>query len=316
MKTLYLKENDVEQLVSVPEVIEALDAAFRDQAAGRAWTNSRNRLRMPGTTLHMMAASIPGYFGYKAYTVTAGKAQFFFFLYSAQTTDLLAMIEADALGQKRTGAATGLATRILSQPDATNATLFGAGWQAETQLLAIDAVRQLKRVWIVNRNPERRQAFIQRMQPRTKAELVPAGGPEEAVGQSQIVVTITSSREPVLKGEWLRPGVHVNAAGGNQVLRREIDDEVILRSNRLVVDSIEQSKIESGEFVGVIETGRRHWEDFVELKDVVAGFQPGRRNPSDITLFKSGGLALEDVAVGKLVYERAVERGVGRKLEV
>ena len=316
MKTLYLKENDVEQLVSVPEVIEALDAAFRDQAAGRAWTNSRNRFRMPGTTLHMMAASIPGYFGYKAYTVTAGKAQFFFFLYSAQTTDLLAMIEADALGQKRTGAATGLATRILSQPDATNATLFGAGWQAETQLLAIDAVRQLKRVWIVNRNPERRQAFIQRMQPRTKAELVPAGGPEEAVGQSQIVVTITSSREPVLKGEWLRPGVHVNAAGGNQVLRREIDDEVILRSNRLVVDSIEQSKIESGEFVGVIETGRRHWEDFVELKDVVAGFQPGRRNPSDITLFKSGGLALEDVAVGKLVYERAVERGVGRKLEM
>src|SRR5256712_8675453 len=144
MKTLYLKENDVEQLVSVPEVIEALDAAFRDQAAGRAWTNSRNRFRMPGTTLHMMAASIPGYFGYKAYTVTAGKAQFFFFLYSAQTTDLLAMIEADALGQKRTGAATGLATRILSQPDVTNPTLFGPGCQAETQLLAIDAVRQLK----------------------------------------------------------------------------------------------------------------------------------------------------------------------------
>ena len=108
----------------------------------------------------------------------------------------------------------------------------------------------------------------------------------------------------------------MNAAGGNQILRREIDDEALLRSNLLVVDSVEQSKIESGEFTGVIETGRRHWEDFVELKDVVAGVQPGRRNPSDITLFKSGGLALEDVAVGKLVYERAVERGVGRKLEI
>src|SRR5712691_2213834 len=101
MKTLYLKERDVEQLVAVPEVIEALDMAFRDQAAGKACTNPRNRLRLPGITLHMMAGAIPGYFGYKAYTVAAGKTQFFFFLYSAPTTELLAIIEADALGQKR-----------------------------------------------------------------------------------------------------------------------------------------------------------------------------------------------------------------------
>jgi alanine dehydrogenase len=316
MKTLYIKEHEVEQLVAVPEVIEALDTAFRDQAAGRACTNPRNRLRLPGITLHMMAGAIPGYFGYKAYTVAAGKAQFFFFLYSGETAELLAMIEADALGQRRTGAATGLATRILSRQDATNATLFGAGWQAETHLLAIDAVRQLKRVWIINRNPERRHAFIEKMQPQVKAALEPANSGEEAVRQSHIVTTITSSREPVLKGEWLQPGVHVNAAGGNMLVRREIDDEVVLRSSPLVVDSIEQSKIESGEFIGVIQTGRRHWEDFVELKDVVAGFHPGRTSPSDITLFKSGGLALEDVAIAKLVYERSVERGVGRKLEV
>src|SRR5205809_7535650 len=114
MRTLYLKEAEVEQLVTLPEVISALERAFLDQAAGRAWTNSRNRLRLPGATLHMMAGAIPGYFGYKAYTVTAGKTNFLFFLYSAQTTDLLAIIEADALGQKRTGAASGLATRILS----------------------------------------------------------------------------------------------------------------------------------------------------------------------------------------------------------
>ncbi len=316
MKLLYLKESDVEQLVSIPEVIEALDAAFRDQAVGKAWTNPRNRLRLPGTTLHMMAGAIPGYFGYKAYAVTARNAQFFFYLYSAQTAELLAMIEADALGKKRTGAATGLATRILAKTDATDATMFGAGWQAETQLLAMDAVRPLKRVWIVNKKPERRQSFIKTMQPQVKAELLAASTPEEAVGQSQIVTTITSSREPVLKGEWLVPGVHVNAAGGNLLLRREVDDEVVMRSNRIVVDSIEQSKIESGEFMGVIETGRRHWEDFVELRDVVAGFKPGRTNPADITLFKSGGVALEDVAIGKLVYERAVERGVGRTLEL
>ncbi len=313
---LYLREQDVEHLVSVPEVIDVLETAFRDQAIGRAWTNSRNRLRLPGATLHMMAAAIPGYFGYKAYTVAAGKATFLFFLYSAQTADLLAIIQADSLGQMRTGAASGLATKLLSRDDSRHATLFGAGWQAESQLLAIDAVRDLKRVSVVNKKPERREAFISKMQPRVKAELVAAGSPEDAVRSSDIVTTITSSREPVLRGEWLQSGVHINAAGGNLLLRRELDDDVLLRSNRLVVDSIEQSKIESGEFLGVIETGRRHWEDFTELRDVVAGVKPGRTGASDITLFKSGGIALEDVAIGKVIYERALDRKMGRPLDL
>ena len=316
MKLLYLKEEDVNPLVTVPEVIEILDAAFRDQAAGRAWTNARTRLRLPGATLHMMAGAIPGYFGYKSYTVTAGKMKFFFFLYSAQTMELVAMIEADALGQKRTGAASGLATRVLSRADSRQATLFGAGWQAESQILAIDSVRELKRVFIVNKRPERREAFIKKMQPQVKAELAPAPSPEEAVRSSDIVTTITSSREPVLKGEWLQAGTHINAAGGNMLLRREIDDDVVLRANRLIVDSLEQTKIESGEFLGAIETGRRHWEDFVELRDVVADMKLGRSSPTDITLFKSGGIALEDVAIGKIVYERALERNIGRVLDL
>jgi ornithine cyclodeaminase/alanine dehydrogenase-like protein (mu-crystallin family) len=316
MNTLYLKEEDVAQLVTVPEVIDILDTVFRDQAAGRAWNNSRNRLRLPGATMHMMAGAIPGYFGYKAYTVTAGKTNFLFFLYSAKTTDLLAIIEADALGQKRTGAASGLATRLLSKPDSRNAMFFGAGWQAQSQLLAIDAVRDLKQVSIVTRKPESRDAFIKKMQPLVKATLVASSSAEEAVRSSDIVVTITSSREPVLKGEWLRPGVHINAAGGNLLLRREIDDDVVMKSTRLVVDSLDQCKIESGEFLGVIESGRRHWEDFVELRDVVAGLKPGRTSPADITLFKSGGVAIEDVAIGKVVYERALERKAGKPLKL
>ena len=316
MKLLYIKEEDVEQLVTVPEVIEILDTAFRDQAAGRAWTNPRTRLRLPGATLHMMAGAIPGYFGYKSYTVAAGKMKFFFFLYSAESMELVAMIEADALGQKRTGAASGVATRALSRADSRQATLFGAGWQAESQLLAIDAVRELKRVFIVNKRPERCQAFIKKMQPQVKAELVAAPSPEEAVRSSEIVTTITTSREPVLKGEWLQAGAHINAAGGNMLLRREIDDDVVLRANRLVVDSLEQCKIESGEFLGAIETGKRHWEDFVELRDVLAGAKVGRSSSADITLFKSGGIALEDVAIGKVIYERARERNLGRVLDL
>jgi ornithine cyclodeaminase/alanine dehydrogenase-like protein (mu-crystallin family) len=316
MKALFVRERDVEQLVSVPDLIDALDEAFRHQASGRAFGNPRQRLRMTGATLHMMAGAIPGYFGYKAYTVTRGKTAFLFFLFSAETTELLAIMEADALGQKRTGAATGLATRLLSNSDAGEVTLFGAGWQAESQLLAMDAVRTLKRVWIVSRNPERREAFIAKMRPQVKAQLASAPSAEEAVKSSQIVTTITSSREPVLKGEWLRPGTHINAAGANMLVRREIDDEVVLRARRVVVDSIEQARIESGEFLGVIDAGRRRWDDFVEFRDVVAGIKGGRSDAGEITLFKSGGLGLEDVVAGKLVYERAQERGSGQKLDL
>lgn len=316
MKLLYLKEHDVEQLASVPETIELLDAAFREQAAGRAWTNPRTRLRLRGATLHIMAGAIPGYFGYKVYSVAAGKARFLFYLYSAETMELVAMIEADALGQIRTGAASGLATRVLSNPEAREATMFGVGWQAQSQLLAIDAVRKLDRVRLVNRNPDRCLAFIARMQPLVKARLEPAPAPEDAVRSSQIVTTITTSREPVLKGEWLSPGTHINAAGGNMLLRREIDDDAVAKATRLVVDSIDQCRMECGEFLAAIETGRRHWEDFVELRNVVAGITPGRTSNSDITLFKSGGLALEDVAIGKLVYERARDKGLGRILEL
>src|SRR5437870_8270785 len=184
MKSLYIKEEEVQQLVTVPEVVETLEAAFGDQAKGRAFTNSRNRLRMPGTTLHIMAGAVPGYFGYKGYTVGAGKAQFLFFLYDAQTTDLVAMMEADTLGQIRTGAATGLATRLLSNPDASEATLFGAGWQAQSQLLAMDAVRELVHVHIVNRRTERREAFIRKMQPLVHARLSGANNAEDAARSS------------------------------------------------------------------------------------------------------------------------------------
>jgi ornithine cyclodeaminase/alanine dehydrogenase-like protein (mu-crystallin family) len=316
MTPLFINESEVLSLAPMAGVIEALDLAFRLYAAGEAFNNPRNRLRMPGATLNMMAAAIPGYFGYKAYTSAAGGARFFFYLFRSETTELLSIMQADTLGQIRTGATTGLATRLMSNPDASQATLFGAGWQAESQLLAMDSVRSLKRVWIVNRKAARCEAFIRKMQPQVQAELAGADSAEEAVRGSSIVSTMTSSQEPVFKGEWLQPGTHVNAAGGNLLLRREVDDETVMRANRVVVDSIEQAKIEAGEFAGVIQTGRRHWEEFSELRDVAAGFKPARRSPSEITLFKSLGLALEDVAIGKLVYECAIAQGLGKRLDL
>src|SRR5258705_13274442 len=129
MNNRLVKEDEVRSLAPLEQVMDALEQAFRDQSAGKAFTSLRNRLRMPGSTLHIMAAAIPGYFGYKAYTSAASGARFMFYLFQAGTTDPLAIMEADALGQIRTGAATGLATRLMANPDVSQATLFGAGWQ-------------------------------------------------------------------------------------------------------------------------------------------------------------------------------------------
>lgn len=224
-------------------------------------------------------------------------------------------MQADRLGQIRTGAATGLATRLLARKDVKVATLFGAGWQAQSQLLAMDAVRAMDKVWIVNRTPEKAAAFIEMMGPQVGARLEIAISPEDAVRESQVVTTITGSRQPVLFGKWLEPGTHINAAGGNMILRREVDSETIFISDRLIVDSIEQARIEGGELIPTLGHGRRHWDELVELKDVVKGYG-GRRSDDDITFFKSQGVGMEDVALGALIYERAREQGIGKILEI
>lgn len=316
MNVLYLKEEEIRALVDVPEVIDALDHAFQAQSAGQALANPRQRLKMKGTTLHLLAGAIPGYFGFKAYTSAAGKMQFYFFLFDATSTDLISIMEADALGQVRTGAATGLATRLLALPDSTEATVFGVGWQAESQVVAMDAARSLRKIHLVSRRPEKRVEFARRLQPRVRAELVPADDPVAAVASSQILTTITTSKDPVLKGEWLMPGQHVNAAGGNLLLRRELDDAAVARADLLVADSVEQARLEAGEFLGVMESGRRNWQDVLDLKDIASGARPGRTRADQITLFKSLGLGMEDVAIGRLIYERAVQERRGRRVEV
>jgi ornithine cyclodeaminase/alanine dehydrogenase-like protein (mu-crystallin family) len=315
MSPLFLEEDDVAGLVTVAETIDVLASAFERQAGGGATTLARRRLAAEGVFLHMLAGAVPGYFGYKTYATGKGKPRFYFHLFDSSTAEMVAVMQADVLGQIRTGAATGLATRLLAGDRIRVATIFGAGWQARSQLLAMDAVREMEKVWIVNRTPEKARAFIEAMAPQVRAALAPASSAEAAVRESQLVTTITGSREPVLFGKWLEPGTHVNGAGGNMILRREVDSETIFRSDRIVVDSIEQAKIEGGELIPTIGHGRRHWDEVVELKDVVNGYG-GRGSESEITFFKSQGVGLEDVALGAVVYERARDRGIGRQLDI
>jgi alanine dehydrogenase len=316
---LYLTEQDVTQLFTMPDALAAVEAVFKAQAAGEATNEARRRVRAAGATLHVMSGAVAnfegaGYLGLKAYSVAAGRARFYVQLFDAATGELLAFIEADKLGQMRTGAASGVATKYLAREDAATVGVYGAGWQAQSQLAAVCAVRAVKSVKVYSRTPERREKFCAEMRGELKLDaVVPVARAEEAA-DADIVITITSAREPVLEGAWLRPGAHVNAAGGNSVLRREFDDEMIARSSLVTVDSLDQARLEAGEFIAAVEKGVLAWERVRELRHVVGGEACGRRDDQQITLFKSLGLAVEDVAAAAVVYRKARAQGVGREL--
>ncbi|MDT7885299.1 MAG: ornithine cyclodeaminase family protein [Thermoflexus sp.] len=312
---LLLREEEVQVLLSVGDAIEALERTFRAQAEGRAVNLPRQRVRWPGGTLHVMAAGDlgSGYVGLKAYTAVGGQTRFVVLLFHAERGELLAIIEADRLGRLRTGAATGLATRYLARPDARVVGMIGAGRQAATQLMAVCAVRPIAEARVYSPTPERRAAFAHRMRETLGIPVQAVERPEAAVEGADILITITSAREPVLRGAWLRPGVHLNAAGSNALLRRELDEEAIARADLIVIDSRAQGQIEAGDFLEPLERGRLQWERVYELRDVVAG-RVGRAHPEQITLFKSLGIALEDVAVAAVAYERARAQGAGERI--
>lgn len=327
--TLLLREDDVRAVLTMPDTIAVLDAAFRRQAAGESRNTPRSRVVLPEArgVLHVLSAFAPGepghperdgpgVFGLKTYSAVAGTVRFAVLLYSGADGRLLAIIEADWLGQMRTGAASGLATRYMARPDADTLALIGSGGQARTQLLAIAAARPLKRVTVYGRDAERRERFCAEMGAQTGLNVVPVGTAEEAVGDAAIVVTATTAREPVVLGEWLPAGAHVNAMGSNWHNRREIDDVAVERSAVVAVDALDQAQIEAGDLLIPAAHGRFDFARAVELGHVVAGETPGRTAPDDITLFKSLGIALEDIAVAGHVYALAQEQGRGDEINL
>ena len=249
-----------------------------------------------------------GYAGLKSYTVTAGRLAFVVCLFSLSDGKLAAVIEADALGQRRTGAASGVAAKQLARAGSSTLGVIGCGWQAESQLAAIRAaVPSIERAVAFCRTPERLAEFC------AKTGAAPAASPHEAAGHD-IVVTATTSKDPVLRGEWLREGALVCAIGANDPRARELDDVVLERATFVCCDSREQAKLESGDLIEPVAHGVIDWLEVYELQDVVAGSVSGRVAESDIAVFKSNGLAAWDVAAGVAVLERARERGVGREV--
>jgi ornithine cyclodeaminase/alanine dehydrogenase len=253
--------------------------------------------------------------GTKVYATRKGSAQFVVSLFDGKTAQLLCLMQADYLGQVRTGAASGVATKYMARPDASEVGVYGSGLQARTQVQAVCRVRRVRRVTVYSPHEERRTAFAREMSDRCEVEVVPAARPEMAAEGKDVIITATTSREPVLYGHWVGQGTHVNAVGSNYLGRMELDPAVFRKCDVVVVDSKDQARQEAGDFQQPLEEGSLHWSAVRELGQVIVGRFPGRKHDQDVTLFKSLGIALEDVVTAARVYARARDEGVGRVIE-
>jgi len=317
--TVLLTEADVRSLLTMPIALDVVEESLRQQGNGELVLHPRRRVKLPDNALlHYMAAGDPvhGYLGMKLYTVVRGVARFVVPLFRSTTGELAALIEADALGQIRTGAASGVATKYLANANASTAGMIGTGYQARTQLEAVAAARPLKRVRAFGRDPERRRKFCQEMSERLGVTVEPANSGEDAVRDAEIVITATSATKIVLEGAWLAPGMHMNAMGANWPQKRELDPAAVGRADKIVVDSIEQSKMEAGDLIQAFGEDSSRWDAVQELSQIVARKTDGRRSAGEITLFKSNGIATWDLAAAVRVYEMAVARGMGKPVPI
>jgi alanine dehydrogenase len=307
---LYLSESDVDSLMSPDEAVDVIEACFRRLAAGAVENRPRYRLGLDAGALAVMAAADRelGYAGAKVYSAFRAGARFAVLLFRADSPELVAVIEADRLGQLRTGAASGVAARHLARAGATSLGLIGCGWQAETQLACIRSVLpSLERVVAYCRTEERLADFCDRFD-------VIAGRSNGDPAACDVVVTVTGSSDPVLRGEWLRAGALVCAVGANDLRRRELDNVVLERATFVCCDSVEDARLESADLVEPVEGGVLDWLEVHELQEVVAGELRGRQSDDDIVVFKSNGLAAWDVAIAAEVVARARTHGFGREL--
>ena len=314
---LHISESEVRALLTMPMAIEAVEEISRKQSTGEVAVHPRRRFELPGGGFfHYMAAAdfSAGFVAMKQYTYVNGKLRFLVPLYSMPTGDLVALIEADYMGQLRTGAASGVATKYLSRRNSRVAAIIGSGGQARTQLEAIAAVRKLEVVRVYGRDPARREKFAAEMSARLSLPVNAASSSSEAVQGADILCTATTTTNPIVSGADLSPGVHINAIGANHAHKRELDDEAVSSADVIVVDSVEQSRQESGDLIIAFRGDEICWTGVKRLCEIVAGKAAGRTSDTEVTLFKSNGIASWDLAAAMRVFALAKEKKVGREI--
>jgi ornithine cyclodeaminase len=310
---LFLSENDVKQLLTVEMAIAAVESAHRDLSRGLAQDTPRARSRLPQTVLHILQGALPaqGVLGYKAYTSNRSGNRFLVHVFDAASGELRGVLEADYLGMIRTGAASGMAAKLLARPDSRVAGVFGAGWQAEGHVRAIAAALPLEKIKVFSRKVEKLQAFCQRLSEMTGVNVQPAASPEETVRGSDLIGTVTTAAQPLFEAEWLEAGSHINAAGSNALNRQELSEATLKRCDLICVDSVPTALAEAGDLLPLLEKGRLHSRQLIEVGDVLIGRQAGRVTPQQITVFESQGMAIQDLALAVRLLDAAALAGLG-----
>jgi ornithine cyclodeaminase len=320
---LILSETDVRIVLSMDDLIPAMRAALMQFSAGQVGQPLRTVMEVgpQKAFFGLMPAHIPEppALGAKLVTVYASNHEAglpshlaSIVLLDPATGELLALLDGRYITEARTAAVSAVATDLLARPDAATLAIVGSGVQARSHLEAIRRVRPLERVRVWSPNPDSCEAFIREMRPRANVPIVSPNSAEEAVRDADIVVLVTASREPVVESGWIADGAHVCAVGACRPTQRETTSE-LMRRVRLFVDSRAGALSEAGDVVLPIAEGA-FGPDHVagEIGELAAGRIAGRTSPADVTLFKSLGMAVEDVAAAHLAYRRASERGLGR----
>lgn len=314
----YLREDDVKKLLTMPLALEWVEQALKSRALGQAIDVPRARIHLPTGTQHVLQAAAPELkvVGFKYYYTTPYGKSFYVHLINTESGRLEAIIEAVWMSRVRTGAASGVATRHLAVEGASIVGQIGAGFQAIGQLEAVCRVRKIRAARVFARSRERLQAFCATLSQKLGIEVAAAGSAEAAVRGAHVVNVITKAAEPVLKGEWLEPGQHVNAAGSNALSRRELDEAAVKKCDVITVDARGTARNECGDLLPAVEKGWLHWESLAEIGEVIAGRASGRSSPRQITLYESHGMGIQDLWVGAKVLALARERGVGIDLPI
>ena len=314
----YLNEKDVQQVLNMEILLETTERSLNDRALHNAIDIPRQRIYTPEGVQHVLQASSKaiGYTGFKYYYTRPSGRSFYVHLISIQSGKLVAIIEAAWMSMVRTGAASGAATKVLAVEDASIVGQIGSGNQSIGQLEAVCAVRKIKEARVYSRTRDKLEAYCKKMTEKLGLPVVPAASAEAAVRGAHIVNVITKSATPTIKGEWLEPGQHINAAGSNALSRAEIDDATVNRCDYITVDSRGTAQKECGDLISSFEKGIIQWDTLTEIGDVYAGKAPKRTSPTQITLYESHGMGIQDLYAAAKALELAKARGLGVELPV
>ena len=314
----YLSEKDVQQVLNMEILLETTERSLKDRALHNAIDIPRQRIYTPEGVQHVLQASskVLGYTGFKYYYTRPTGRSFYVHLISIESGKLEAIIEGAWMSMVRTGAASGAATKYLANEDASIVGQIGSGNQSIGQLEAVCAVRKIKEARVYSRTRDKLEAYCKKMSDKLDVAVVPAESAEAAVRGAHIVNVITKSAMPVLRGTWLEPGQHINAAGANALSRAEIDDESVRRCDYITVDSRGTAQKECGDLISSFEKGVIQWEYLTEIGDIYAGKAPKRTSREQITLYESHGMGIQDIYAAAKAVEIAKARSIGTQLPV